>query len=228
MLALLQGRVAALHKLAQILHLLVRLAHLDLSLQPQAQVGLVDQPNMAQQWTVAGAAGGSYAGACSTSENKFLLHPHVAPAKTNSRYQNIQSPVQNCLHPPVNIENKFQSQNSHDSFNRQTSKSNPHLINRKSVIFNVHRIHLPRRTNETWPLAIHTFTAGASQLSQETNRSGAMSTRVLCISKVPTQLLNLVGVVSVGAVREVGQCRHEFLSHLHLEFATANGANISH
>ena len=147
---------------------------------------------MAQQWTVAGAAGGSYAGACSTSENKFLLHPHVAPAKTNSRYQNIQSPVQNCLHPPVKIENKFQSQNSRDSFNRQTSKSNPHLINRKSVIFNVHRIHLPRRTNETWPLAIHTFTAGTSQLSQETNRSGAMSTRVLCISKVPTQLLNLV------------------------------------
>ena len=67
------------------------------------------------------------------------LHSNVAPAKTNSRYRNISSPVQNCLHPPVKYENKFQSQNNHDSFNCRPSKSNPHSINQKSVIFGMHK-----------------------------------------------------------------------------------------
>ena len=69
---------------------------------------------------------------CSTSEKQI-------PAKTNSRYRNISSPVQNCLHPPVKYENKFQSQNNHDSFNCRPSKSNPHSINQKSVIFGMHK-----------------------------------------------------------------------------------------
>ena len=67
------------------------------------------------------------------------LHSKVAPAKTNSRYRNISSPVQNCLHPPVKYENKFQSQDNHDSSNCRPSKSNPHLINQKSVIFGMHK-----------------------------------------------------------------------------------------
>ena len=66
------------------------------------------------------------------------LHSNVAPAKTNSRYRNTSSPVQNCLHPPVKIR-KHQSQNNHDSFNCGPSKSNPHSINQKSVIFGMHK-----------------------------------------------------------------------------------------
>ena len=82
------------------------------------------------------------------------LHPYVEPvknkipAKTNSRYRNISSPVQNCLHPPVKYENKFQSQNNHDSFNCRPSKSNPHSINQKSVIFGMHKTH-PQSANST-------------------------------------------------------------------------------
>ena len=74
---------------------------------------------------------------CSTSENKFQRKQ--IPAKTNSRYRNTSSPVQNCLHPPVKIRNKFQSQSNHDSFNCRPSKSNPHSINQKSVIFGMHK-----------------------------------------------------------------------------------------
>ena len=95
---------------------------------------------------------------CSTSEKQI-------PAKTNSRYRNISSPVQNCLYPPVKYENKFQSQNNHDSFNCRPSKSNPHSINQKSVIFGMHKTHPQSAysTNATshhrngYP-AIYTFT----------------------------------------------------------------------
>ena len=74
---------------------------------------------------------------CSTSENKFQR-------KTNSRYRNTSSPAQNRLHPPVKIRNKFQSQSNHDSFNCRPSKSNPHSINQKSVIFGMHKKHILR------------------------------------------------------------------------------------
>ena len=63
------------------------------------------------------------------------------PVKRNSRYRNTSSPVQNCLHPPVKIRNKFQSQSNHDSFNCRPSKSNAHSIHQKSVIFGMHKTY---------------------------------------------------------------------------------------
>ena len=98
-------------------------------------------------------------------KNKFQLQITQRPVKTNSRYRNTRSPVQNCLHPPVKIRNKFQSQNNHDSFNCRPSKSNPHSINQKSVIFSVHKNtsseclkHKCHIAPTTWPLASYTFT----------------------------------------------------------------------
>ena len=73
------------------------------------------------------------------------LHSNVAPTKTNSREKqipDIEIPAHQyktvCIHQ-WKYENKFQSQSNHNSFNWRPSKSNPHSINQKSVIFGMHK-----------------------------------------------------------------------------------------
>ena len=68
---------------------------------------------------------------CSTSENKFPRKQTPDIEIPAHQYKTV------CI--PVKIRNKFQSQSNHDSFNCRPSKSNPHSINQKSVIFGMHK-----------------------------------------------------------------------------------------
>ena len=86
---------------------------------------------------------------CSTSEKQLPATPKCSVQR--KQIPDIEIPAHRyktvCFHQ-WKYENKFQSQNNHDSFNCRTSKSNPHLINQKSVIFSVHKTHVPHRTND--------------------------------------------------------------------------------
>ena len=144
---------------------------------------------------------------CSTSENKFPWKQIPDIEIPAHQYKTV------CIHQ-WKYENKFQSQSNHDSFNCRPSKSNPHSINQKSVIFGMHKntsseclqhkCHIAPQEWLSSHLYFHKDAMVAERLFGMSSNAGELSQSSAWAACYGFPQIRLGGIPSTSAMRFLG------------------------